>query len=393
MTERDGQRPGVADSGAPQRGVAGEPVPAEALDVFLSGPIFLDIVLAGLPTAPRPGTEVWATGMGSLPGGIANLAVAASRLGLGTGLATGFGGDVYGRWCWDILADEAIDLSYSTRVPQHTSVTVSMAYGGDRSMVTHGHELPMGYDELIGDPPPTRAVIIDLDEERAQERWWRRARAAGARVFADVGWDPSERWSPDRLAALDDCYAFLPNAAEAMAYTRTHTPTAAARALAERVPLVVVTMGGEGAIAVDAERGEERQVPALRVEAIDPTGAGDVFLAAFARGTLADWPLEQRLRFAALCSGLAVQEFGGSLAAPGIGDLHDWWQQLETAHRAGNPAATALREHYRFLPEVLPARPGRITRRAEATFALDSDLLPPGGTAAHDKERHHEQSP
>ncbi|WP_152190091.1 carbohydrate kinase family protein [Georgenia satyanarayanai] len=348
---------------------------APVLDVFLSGPLFLDVVFSGLPTPPRPGTEVWASGMGSLPGGIANLAVAASRLGLSTGLATGFGGDVYGRWCWDILSDEAIDLSRSTRIAdQHTSVTVSLAYDGDRSMITHGHDLPVSYDELIGDPPPTRAVIIDLDDERARERWWREARAAGAKVFADLGWDPSERWDAGRLAALEDCYAFLPNAGEAMAYTRTDSPQAAARALADRVPLVVVTMGAEGAVAIDSETGEECHVPALDVEAIDPTGAGDVFVAAFARGSLAEWPLAQRLRFAALCSGLAVQEFGGSLAAPGIGDLHDWWQRLDTARAEGDPAAGALHDHYRFLPDVLPARPGRVTRRAEATFALESDL-------------------
>lgn len=345
------------------------------LDVFLSGPLFLDVVFSGLPTPPRPGTEVWASGMGSLPGGIANLAVATSRLGLSTGLATGFGGDVYGRWCWDILTDEAIDLSYSTRIASHhTSVTVSLAYAGDRSMITHGHDLPMSYDELIGDPPPVRAVIIDLGDERAQERWWRRAAGSGARIFADLGWDPTEQWDPHRLAALEDCYAFLPNAGEAMAYTRTDTPQAAARALAERVPLVVVTMGADGALAIDSTTGEECHVPALDVEAIDPTGAGDVFLAAFARGSLADWPLEQRLRFSALCSGLAVQEFGGSLAAPGIGDLHDWWQRLDAARAAGDPAAAALHDHYRFLPGVLPARPGRVTRRAEATFALASDL-------------------
>ncbi len=345
------------------------------LDVFLSGPLFLDIVFSGMPTGPRPGTDVWASGMGSLPGGIANLAVATSRLGLATGLATGFGGDVYGRWCWDILADEAIDLSRSVRVPSlHTSVTVSMAYDGDRAMVTHGHPLPVGYDELIGEPPTTRAVIIDLDDTRAEERWWRAAAAAGALVFADVGWDPSERWDPARLDALDDCYAFLPNAAEATAYTGTDSPRAAARALAERVPLVVVTLGAEGALAVDAATGEECHVPALDVEAIDPTGAGDVFLAAFVRGTLSGWPLERRLRFAALCSGLTVQGFGGSLAAPGIGDLHDWWGTLDAAHGAGDPAAAELHEHYRFLPDVLPARPGRVTRRAEATFALESDL-------------------
>ena len=367
----------VANSGRKEQGVSDDLVAPEdhGLDVFLSGPLFLDIVFSGLPTEPRPGTEVWASGMGSLPGGIANLAVAASRLGLTTGLATGFGSDIYGRWCWDLLTDEAIELSRSVRLTdQHTSVTVSMAYSGDRAMVTHGHDLPMGYDEMIGDPPDASAVIIDLDDQRVQERWWRRASARGAQVFADIGWDPSESWDPDRLAPLDDCYAFLPNASEAMAYTLTDTPRAAAVALAERVPLVVVTMGADGAIAIDAESGEEVFVPALDVPAIDPTGAGDVFLAAFARGTLADWPLAQRLRFGALCSGLAVQEFGGSLAAPGAGDLYDWWQSLDQASRAGDPAAAALHDHYLFLPDILPARPGRVTRRAEATFALDSDL-------------------
>lgn len=362
MTQHAAARPDEASSAVP-------------LDVFLCGPIFLDIVFTGLPTAPRPGTEVWASGMGSLPGGIANLAVAASRLGLGTGLAAGFGGDVYGRWCWDVLAQEGIDLSRSTRLPQqHTSVTVSVAYDEDRSMVTHGHELPMSHDELIGEPPRSRSVIIDLDERRADEQWWRRAAADGAKVFADVGWDPAEAWDTSRLDPLADCYGFLPNAAEAMAYTRCDTPQQAARRLADRVPLVVVTMGSRGAVAIDSETGEEASVPALGVPAIDPTGAGDVFLASFVSATLQDWPLAQRLRFAALCSALAVQQFGGSLAAPGFGDLHDWWRELGRARQADEPGAAQRYEDYRFLDDVLPSRPDRVARRAEATFALDADL-------------------
>ena len=361
-----------AASDVPSTGSAGS---AEMLDVFLCGPIFLDIVFTGLPSAPRPGTEVWASGMGSLPGGIANLAVAASRLGLGTGLAAGFGSDVYGRWCWDILAEEGIDLSRSTRLrDQHTSVTVSMAYDDDRSMVTHGHELPMSHDELIGEPPRSRAVIIDLDDRRASEQWWRRAAADGAKVFADVGWDPTEAWDPQRLDSLTDCYGFLPNAQEAMSYTRADSPQQAARRLADKVPLAVVTMGAHGAVAIDSETGEEATVPALPVTAIDPTGAGDVFLASFVSGTLRQWPLAQRLRFAALCSALAVQQFGGSLAAPGIGDLYDWWHGVCLARGAGDPAAEALHEEYRFLERVLPSRPERVARRAEATFALDADV-------------------
>src|SRR5690625_6745793 len=97
-------------------------------------------------------------------------------------------------------------------------------------MVTHGHDLPVGYDELIGQAPPSRAVVIDLDHRRSAEQWWREAAREGALVFADVGWDPQEVWDPARLDALADCYCFLPNAVEAMAYTRTDTPRAAAPA-------------------------------------------------------------------------------------------------------------------------------------------------------------------
>jgi len=53
--------------------------------------------------------------------------------------------------------------------------------------------------------------------------WAELARRDGALVFADVGWDPSGVWSPTVLDQLASCHAFLPNAREAMAYTRTET--------------------------------------------------------------------------------------------------------------------------------------------------------------------------
>lgn len=361
--------------GVPARAVTGPPAAGPELDVFLCGPLFVDIVFSGLPRYPSPGTEVWAAGMGSLPGGIANLAVATARLGLRTGLAAGFGADVYGGWMWDLLSEEGVDLRWSTRLrAQHTNVTVSFSDAGDRSMVTHGHGLPMPYDELIGAPPASRAVVTDLDPRRAGELWWRAAADAGARVFASAGWDPSEVWSREQLEPLAQCHAFLVNEVEALAYTRAGTAEAALAVLAEHVPVAVVTLGARGAIAVDGVTGEHAAVPAVPVDAIDVTGAGDVFAAAFASGTLWGWPLRERLAFAALSSALAVQEFGGSLAAPGVGDIEDWWQRTRRAAQGGAPAATELVERYGFLDHALPRRPARVARRAEATFALSADL-------------------
>ena len=79
--------------------------------------------------------------MGSCPGGVANQAIAAARLGLRTGLAAAFGDDGYGDYNWKILAgQEHVDLSLSRRVEGwHSPVTVSLCVEKDRSMVTHGH--------------------------------------------------------------------------------------------------------------------------------------------------------------------------------------------------------------------------------------------------------------
>jgi sugar/nucleoside kinase (ribokinase family) len=360
---------GVRDGGDPQ------------FDVFVQGMVFLDIVFTGLPELPRPGTEVWAEGMGSCPGGIANLAVAGSRLGLRTALGAAFGDDDYGDFCWRVLQDqERVDLSMSRRYPRwHTPVTVSVSLAGDRTMITHGHAAPEDATTMLGATPSARSVLLDLDGDRPlgvghpERAWAERAHEAGALLFADVGWDPTGAWSPTVLDQLALCHGFLPNAVEAMAYTRTDSPHDALYLLADRVPLAVVTTGRDGALAIDSTTGEEASVPALRVEAIDATGAGDVFDAGVLVGTLAGWPLLQRLNFAALCSSLAVQEFGGSLAAPGWGDIADWWHRVR-ARPTANAAARSVQRRFAFLDDLVAEVPPGAVRRAAATIAKLSDV-------------------
>lgn len=343
------------------------------LDVLLSGTVFFDLIFTGLHRLPEPGEELWAQGMGSSPGGIANLAVATSRLGLRTGLAAGFGDDVYADWLWTTLRDqEGINLTASRRFPRfHTSVTASMAVGDDRSMVTHGHHLPAPVG--IAHAPRTRAAIVDLAGETD---WWQSLARQGTMILADIGFDETGAWDVADLAPLEHCHAFTPNAVEAMGYTRTDSPLWAARALADRVPLVIVTDGSRGAVAIDSTTGEEARVPAVPVEAMDPTGAGDVFAAATLLGILKGWPLIERLRFSALCSALSVQQFGGSLAAPGWGDISDWWHWTKARAELGEPEAARLRADYAFLDDCVPRHRVLGVRRAEGTFALGSDAGP-----------------
>ncbi|MGP3971296.1 PfkB family carbohydrate kinase [Streptomyces sp. 6N223] len=324
-----------------------------ACDVYLTGTVFLDIIFTGLESAPVRGTESWARGMGSSPGGVANMATALARLGLRTCLAAAFGDDMYGEYCWETLErGEGIDLSLSRTVPGwHSPVTVSMAYDGERTMISHGHEAPVPTG--AAGPPPARSCVASLSPGRPQE-WIEKAARAGSLIFASTGWDPTGAWELAALPGLAHCDAFLVNADEARRYTRIDAPHDAARALAEHVPLAVVTMGAEGACAVDGRTGESAEVPAILVEPLDTTGAGDVFMAGFVTGTLAGWPLADRLALAGLTAALSVQEFGGSLSAPGWGEVAAWWQRVRTlAHGDGHPLAPTL-ERYAFLGELLP---------------------------------------
>ncbi|GAA2453513.1 carbohydrate kinase family protein [Actinomadura vinacea] len=342
------------------------------LDVFLTGQVFMDMIFTGLPGLPPPGTELFTDGLGSAPGGVANIAVAMSRLGLRVGLAAPFGDDLFGAYLWRTLAEqEGIDLGRSRRVPSWpTPVTVSLAYDSDRSMVTYARPMPeagpdetgrVGGDPLGSPPPSARACFVDI--ERPVPEWTRRMRREGTAVFADLGWDATETWSSEVLDRLEHVDVFLPNAVEAMAYTRTGSPEEAARALSSRVPVVVVKRGGEGAIAIDAATGETAETRALPVEALDATGAGDVFAAGFVFGTLAGLPLAERLKFANLCAGLSVRHRSGSLGAP-------CWGEIAAFGESGEVPESVL-EDYAFVVPYIPEAATDTVVRAEPTLRAD----------------------
>jgi sugar/nucleoside kinase (ribokinase family) len=347
------------------------PGPAPELDVFLSGQVFMDMIFTGLPGLPPPGTEVFTDGLGSAPGGAANIAVAMSRLGLRVGLAAPFGDDMFGAYLWRTLAEqEGIDLGHSRRITGWpTPVTVSLAYDSDRSMVTYAMPLPDletggtgDAEAVLGSPPPAaRACFIDI--EHPVPGWAKEMRRSGAAVFADIGWDATETWSSQVLDRLEHVDVFLPNAVEAMAYTRTSTPEDAARALSARVPVVVVKRGGAGAIAIDSATGEVAETDALPVRPLDATGAGDVFGAGFLFGTLAGLPLVERLRFANLCAGLSVRHRSGSLGAP-------CWGEIAAFGESGEVPESAL-EPYAFVVDFIPDSATDTVVRAEPTLRAD----------------------
>ena len=189
------------------------------LDVITTGMVFFDIIFTGLPRLPKPGEELWSAGMGSCPGGIANLATASAR----------------------------------TFPDFHSATTVSLAFQGDRGMVSHGHPLPEPVLSDLDQIPHAKAAVVDLTGDIS---WLDELSRRGTMVFADVGFDETEKWDEADLSGLDRCHAFTPNAVEAMSYTRTSSPRQALHKLADLVPLAIVTDGAAGSHAIDQTTGE-----------------------------------------------------------------------------------------------------------------------------------------
>ncbi|MEV7767625.1 PfkB family carbohydrate kinase [Microbacterium sp. NPDC086615] len=313
----------------------GSPAPR----LLAAGQLFLDVVFAELDGAPRLGEEHWTPAFGWGPGGIANYAIAAARLGVSTAISADVGTDAFSRLVRDRLADEGIVAALRERDDWNLPVTAALGYRGDRALVTGGHPAaPLA--SLLRTAPVTPVAAVHIDASVAE---WVRGRAnEGTKVFADIGWDADENWDASVLSVLDGCHAFLPNEGEARAYTRHDDARAAARALAERVPLCVVTRGGHGAIAVDSAAGEEVEVGAVVIDFVDATGAGDVFGGAIAAAELTGWSLRERVDFATLVAAVTVSRPGGAAAAPRLDELVPW---LDRNPGAADPARFAyLRE-------------------------------------------------
>ena len=100
------------------------------------------------------------------------------------------------------------------------------------------------------------------------------------------------------------------NEAEIQALADAPTTDAAIAAIQDKVPLLVVTCGAQGALAV--ERGRRVAVPAARIGrgVVDTTGAGDLFAAGFLVGCSEGRTLEESLRMGSIAAAEIISHFG-----------------------------------------------------------------------------------
>jgi sugar/nucleoside kinase (ribokinase family) len=112
-----------------------------------------------------------------------------------------------------------------------------------------------------------------------------------------------------RMMAAGDIDILFANEGEIRTLMGAEDFDAAVNAAAAQVPMLVVTRGADGAVAI--QNGERAQVSAEPVaKVLDTTGAGDLFAAGFLAGQAEGRSLQDSLTMGAVCAGEVISHFG-----------------------------------------------------------------------------------
>lgn len=312
-------------------------------------PAAVDVVGVGLnatdvfyivPDYPPLGGKVRILASSAQPGGqVATGLVACCRLGLSARYVGKVGDDDAGRLQLASLNREGVDTRHSRVVrgtPTQIGVIVVDRRSGERTVFWHRHpRLALRASELSRQAVVSARALhldgCDVAAGRAAARW---ARAAGIPVVADL--DTVYAKIETLLPLVDYLVAstgFL------FAFTGTKDHIRALRRVAKEFhnPAVGVTLGAEGAL-LDW-RGSFIYSPGFVVEAVDTTGAGDVFHGAFIYGLLAGWEMPRILDFSNALAALNCAALG---ARGGIASRDKAERLMRRGRRRINRAFTRL---------------------------------------------------
>ncbi|MGW0497551.1 ribokinase [Streptomyces sp. NPDC003007] len=254
-------------------------------DLLVVGSANADLVI-GVERRPAAGETVLGSDLAVHPGGKgANQAVAAARLGARTALLARVGDDAHGRLLLDSLREAGVD-------------TVGVLVGGAPTGVALITVDPSGDNSIVVSPGANGRLTPQ--DVAAAGCLFHSSRVVSAQLEIPLetvvevvrNLAPESRFvlnpSPPRplpSEVLAACDPLIVNEHEAKVILGDSavgdTPEDWARILLAKGPKsVVVTLGAEGALVASAQ-GVSR-VPAVTVDAVDTTGAGDSFTAALA---------------------------------------------------------------------------------------------------------------
>ncbi|KAB8193158.1 ribokinase [Nonomuraea phyllanthi] len=283
--------------------------------ISVFGSANMDLV-AYVSEAPKRGETVTGHRFRTVPGGKgANQAIAAARAGAHVAFLGAVGDDGFGAEMRATLVEAAVDVRGLRQVPGPSGIAhIVVDDGGGNSIIV----VP-GANGTVNGPSGEDLAAIARSEALLLQLELPMAAVVAAAQAAQVSGVPvvltpaPAQPLPDEL--LDAVTVIVPNEHEAAAITGVTDPETALGALLERVPEAVITLGSEGAL-YGARQGRRLRVPAVKVEAVDTTAAGDTFVGALAVARAEGQDMAGALAFASTAAALSVQREGASTSMP-----------------------------------------------------------------------------
>lgn len=272
---------------------------------------------------PRPGETILGGTFFMNPGGKgANQAVAIARLGGPVTFICKTGSDIFGHQSQQLFEEEGINTSYVfsdsgnpsgvalITVDEKAENCIVVASGANANLLPSDLEKA---EEAI-----ERADLVLMQLEVPMET---------VCFVADIAWQKGKKVilnpapaHPLPVDLLRHLYLITPNETEAemitgVKITDESSAGEAARALSGMgVQHVIITLGSKGALIYS--NGKAEMVPALKVEAVDTTAAGDVFNGALTVALSEGRSLKEAARFACKASAISVTRVGAQSSAP-----------------------------------------------------------------------------
>jgi len=290
-------------------------------DVSVIGELNLDLILYGLPSELILEHEHLAKDLSiTLGSSSAIFAHNLACLGSKVGFSSSIGSDPFGEICLERLGESGVDLSRVRRMPgKTTGLTVILPQGKRRYILTYpGTMFEMDERDLdfsyVFDAKHLHLSSFFLQRalQDSLVNIFRKAKEAGLTTSLDTNDDPENRWSPEIQLLLQYTDILLPNEREACNLAHVDDVERAAEVLSQKVPVVVIKRGSQGALARVSK--EKLVASPPDVEVADHVGAGDSFDAGFVHQFIHGGKIEDCLKFANIVGSLSVTRPGGTEA-------------------------------------------------------------------------------
>lgn len=307
--------------------------------ITVVGSIHIDYTIK-LPRLPSIGETVIGLDFKKSPGGKgANQAVAAARLGAETYMVGRVGADEDGRILVDNLRMNGVHTDYVRIDPiSYTGIALIMvdAYGRNMIAVASGTDARVSKEDIDSAIDRIREsdMLLTQLEIPIETTIYALEKAYEAGVTTILNPAPCRELPRDVYRKIS---ILTPNRVELsmlvnMPIASLSDVEKAARSILDLgVEVVIVTLGEEGALIVD--RYSSTHVRAIKVEAVDTTGAGDAFNAALAVALAEGKPLRDAVFMANAAAALKITRMGAQEGLPRRSELEEFLSKVKSSGR------------------------------------------------------------